>query len=138
MSTQNNRKTMSLADIKNKDKTPQAQSKGAPENKPSKSVKIVEKEDIIKKVAKESRFPQKYVRIILEETLSQIQQNLKKGHDVRFLFFGRFRIKNVKGGVVQHILTKQKVSYPPSIGVGFKASDTLKKKIRAGHKKTQG
>jgi nucleoid DNA-binding protein len=129
---------MSLADIRNKAKMPQAQSQGASGNKPSKSVKIVEKEDIIKKVAKESRFPQKYVRIILDETLSQIQQNLKKGHDVRFLFFGRFRIKNVKGGVVQHILTKQKVSYPPSIGVGFKASDTLKKKIRAGHKKTQG
>ena len=129
---------MSLADIKNKDKTSQTQIKGAPENKPAKSVKIVDKEDIIKKVAKESRFPQKYVRIIMEETLSQIQQNLKKGHDVRFLFFGRFRIKNVKGGVVQHILTKQKISYPPSIGVGFKASDILKKKIRAAHKKTRG
>ncbi len=97
--------------------------------------KVFEKEDILRKVAKETRFPLKHVRIIVDEALGQIQHGLKTGHDVRLTFFGKFRVKKVSGGFVQHVQTKERLAYPPSTTIGFKPSQTLKRKIKTTTRK---
>jgi nucleoid DNA-binding protein len=96
--------------------------------------KVFDKEDILRKVAKETRFPLKHVRLIVDEALGQIQQGLKTGHDVRLMFFGKFRVKKVSGGFVQHVQTKQRLAYAPSTTIGFKPSQTLKRKIKTTKK----
>ena len=96
--------------------------------------KVFEKEDILRKVAKETRFPLKHVRLIVDETLGQIQHGLKTGHDVRLAFFGKFRVRTVSGGFIKHIITGERLSYAPSTSIGFKPSQTLKRKIKT-HKK---
>ena len=63
--------------------------------------KVFEKEDILRKVAKETRFPLKHVRLIVDETLGQIQHGLKTGYDVRLTFFGKFRVRTVSGGFIK-------------------------------------
>lgn len=99
-----------------------------------KAVTVVQKDDIVRKVAKSERFPQKHVKIILDEALYHIQQSLKKGHDVSFMEFGRFKVKKVPGGFVQHIQTKQRLAYGPSLSIGFRPSRVLKTKITSGKK----
>ncbi len=99
-----------------------------------KAVNVVQKDDIVRKVAKSERFPQKHVKIILDEVLYHIQQSLKKGHDVSFMEFGKFKVRKVPGGFVQHIQTKQRLAYGPSLSIGFRPSRVLKTKITSGKK----
>lgn len=95
---------------------------------------IVSKEQIVRRVARSERFPQKHVKIILDEALYQIQQNLRKGHEVRFMEFGKFKLKQVKGGFVSHIQTRQRIAYGPSVGVTFRPSGVLKEKVNVKKK----
>lgn len=108
--------------------------KAKPSLKVVSNPKVFEKEDILRKVAKETRFPLKHVRLIVDETLGQIQHGLKTGHDVRLALFGKFRVRTVSGGFIKHIITGERLSYAPSTSIGFKPSQTLKRKIKT-HKK---
>ena len=112
-------------------KTP---TKAKPSIKTVSHPKVFEKEDILRKVAKETRFPLKHVRLIVDETLGQIQHGLKTGHDVRLAFFGKFRVRTVSGGFIKHIITGERLSYAPSTSIGFKPSQTLKRKIKTNKK----
>lgn len=108
--------------------------KAKPSSKTVSNPKVFEKEDILRKVAKETRFPLKHVRLIVDETLGQIQHGLKTGHDVRLAFFGKFRVRTVSGGFIKHIITGERLSYAPSTTIGFKPSQTLKRKIKTNKK----
>jgi nucleoid DNA-binding protein len=108
--------------------------KANPSSKTVSNPKVFEKEDILRKVAKETRFPLKHVRLIVDETLGQIQHGLKTGHDVRLTFFGRFRVRTLSGGFIKHIITGERLSYAPSTTIGFKPSQTLKRKIKTNKK----
>lgn len=123
--------TVIVKDHKLDPKTP---TKAKPSSKTVSNPKVFEKEDILRKVAKETRFPLKHVRLIVDETLGQIQHGLKTGHDVRLTFFGKFRVRTLSGGFIKHIITGQRLSYAPSTTIGFKPSQTLKRKIKTNKK----
>ncbi len=54
---------------------------------------IVGRQDITKRIASQSGLTQKKAAEVLEATLDSIRESLEKGHEVRLVNFGSFKVR---------------------------------------------
>lgn len=85
--------------------------------------------ELIKAVARQSKYSQRQVQEILELTLDTICLSLRYGEDVTLVGFGRFETRDHKEIEKYNPQTKQKMIVPAKRSCGFKPAPGMKAKI---------
>ncbi len=90
------------------------------------------KNDVVRKVAQETRLSQRAVGDALNSAVKVITQALKDGRTVTFPGFGTFYTSQRREGTVRHIRTKEAIKVPARRVAGFRAGEQLKQSVRTG------
>src|SRR2546423_14538832 len=98
----------------------------------------VYKNDIVRKVAQDTRLSQRIVGDALNSTVKVITQTLKEGKTVTFPGFGTFYTSNRAEGTVKHIRTKERIKVPARRVAAFRVGELLKKSVRNAKPEKQG
>lgn len=85
--------------------------------------------ELIKAVARQSKYSQRQVQEILELTLDTICLSLRYGENVTLVGFGTFEVRDHKAVTKYNPQTKQLMDHPAKRSCGFKVSKTLKVKV---------
>ncbi len=88
------------------------------------------KEELISKIAKETRLSQRIVADVLTDALRQITQAVAEGKQVHLVGFGVFEARHRGEGQVKHIKTGKTISYPARLLPIFRAGDLFKQAVR--------
>jgi nucleoid DNA-binding protein len=84
------------------------------------------KQDLIKRVVRETRCTKRLASQIVDLFFSSITKALKKGEEVTFVGFGTFRKSNRKARIARNPLTGGAVKVPRRNVVRFAAGKALK------------
>lgn len=90
----------------------------------------VYKNDIVRKVAQDTRLSQRVVGDALNSAVKLITQALHEGKTVTFPGFGTFYTSNRSEGTVKHIKTRELIKVPARRVAGFRVGELLKKSVR--------
>ncbi len=93
-------------------------------------MKHMYKEELIRKVARETRLSQRIVADVLTDMLHQISAALAEGKKVSLLGFGAFEARQRRAGKVKHIKTRHVITYPARLLPIFRAGELLKRAVR--------
>jgi DNA-binding protein HU-beta len=85
------------------------------------------KSDAIKRIAKETRLPQRVVSDVVEASHRLIEAELRQGGRVVFPGFGTFRTSHRQAGKVRSIRTGRTVEYPARTVAVFTVGEYLKR-----------
>ena len=88
------------------------------------------KEQLVKKVAKETRLSQRLVSDVLKETFRQITSALADKGQVTFMGFGSFYTRQRKASEVKSPQTGKAIKVPAMRLAVFRAGALLKKAVR--------
>ncbi len=88
------------------------------------------KEQLIKHLAKKNRRPLHHYREALTEIFDGIQEKLADGKDIKLLGFGRFYTRVHKAGKGRNFKTGKQIEYKPVRVVVFHAGELLKKVVK--------
>src|SRR4051794_28226450 len=88
------------------------------------------KNDVMRKVAQDTRLSQRVVGDALKSAVKVISQALKEGKTVTFPGFGTFYTSTRKEGTVKHIRTKQVIKVAARRVAAFRVGEQLKKGVR--------
>jgi DNA-binding protein HU-beta len=89
------------------------------------------KTEVIRRVAKGTRLPQRVVGEALDATFKAIQQTLREGKTVIFPGFGTFYTSQRQEGQARDFRTGETISYPARRVASFRAGAILKRAARA-------
>ncbi len=89
------------------------------------------KTEIIKRVAKDTRLSQRAVSDVINATLKVVQWSMSHGTEARFPGFGTFYTRQQKEGKVRDIRTRKIISIPARRVAAFRVGDVLKRTARA-------
>ncbi len=91
---------------------------------------IVGRQDITRRIASQSGLTQKKAAEVLEATLDSIRESLEKGHEVRLVNFGSFKVRRsaARQGVNPRDRTK-KITVPAKERVRFSPGKELAKAV---------
>lgn len=84
------------------------------------------KETLVKSVAKETRYTQDQVSIILDSIVGNIKKSMAKNEKVTLIGFGTFSAKFRGASTGYNISTKKPMPIPPMFIPAFKAGDSLR------------
>lgn len=87
------------------------------------------KADLILEVAENTDIPASEVEVVVEELLSTVERELKKGNQLKILGFGILRRKDRKARKGTSPTTHEHIVIPASSTVDFKPSKILLQKI---------
>ena len=96
------------------------------------------KNDIVRKVARDTRLSQKDVRDALNGMVQVVTQALREGKTVTLPGFGTFYTSNRREGTVKHIKTKQVIKVPARRVAAFRVGALLKKSVRNEKEEKRG
>lgn len=88
------------------------------------------KEELIKHLAKKNRRTKQHYRVALTEILDGIKDKLADSKDIQLLGFGRFYTRMHKAGKGRNFKTGEVKEYKPVRVVEFHPGDILKKAVR--------
>ncbi len=88
------------------------------------------KDELVKRIAKNTRYPQKTVLEVLNTATKEIRNGLKEGKRVQLIGFGTFYVSKRGESKVRHIKTKEVITVPPRNVAKFRAGDLLRKAVR--------
>jgi len=91
----------------------------------------VYKNDVVRKVAQDTRLSQRVVSDALNSMVNVVSQALRDGKTVTFPGFGTFYTSNRGEGTVKHIRTKETIKVPARRVAAFRVGDTLKRSVRS-------
>src|SRR4030088_782029 len=90
----------------------------------------VYKNDVVRKVAQDTRLSQRVVSDALNSMVNVVSQALREGKTVTFPGFGTFYTSNRGEGTVKHIRTKETIKVPARRVAAFRVGELLKKSVR--------
>ncbi|MBO4361028.1 MAG: HU family DNA-binding protein [Eubacteriaceae bacterium] len=88
------------------------------------------KQDLVRKIAKESDVTIKQAALVLDKTLDIITDALAEGEKVQLVGFGTFEARKRAGRIGRNPRTNQPVDIKPSRVPSFKAGAKLKAKVK--------
>ena len=88
------------------------------------------KNDVVRKVAQDTRLSQRAVGDALTSALKVITQALKDGKTVTLPGFGTFYTSHRSEGTVKHIRTQETITVPARRVAGFRVGELLKQGVR--------
>lgn len=88
------------------------------------------KQELVRKVAKESDVTIKQATLVLDNTLEAIADALAEGEKVQLVGFGTFETRKRLGRVGRNPRTNEPVTIKPSRVPSFKAGAKLKAKVK--------
>jgi len=91
----------------------------------------VYKNDIVRKVAQDTRLSQRIVGDALSSAVKLITQALREGKTVTLPGFGTFYTSNRREGTVKHIRTHETIKVPARRVAAFRVGELLKKSVRS-------
>ena len=89
----------------------------------------ISKKKLTQKVAEKLGLTQKETKEVIDETINEIIEEVKKGNEVTFFKFGTFKEKIHKAKEGFNPKTKEKIQIPTSKTISFKVSSKLKEII---------
>src|SRR5579864_7697207 len=90
----------------------------------------VYKNDVVRKVAQDTRLSQRVVGDALNSAVKVISQALREGKTVTLPGFGTFYTSQRAEGTVKHIRTKETITVPARRVAAFRVGELLKKGVR--------
>jgi DNA-binding protein HU-beta len=96
------------------------------------------KNDIVRRVAQETRMKQRDVSDAVTGALKVITQTLREGKTVTFPGFGTFYTSNRAEGTVKHIRTGERIKVPARRVAAFRVGELLKRSVRTTKVEKQG
>jgi nucleoid DNA-binding protein len=93
-------------------------------------VKSIRKDELIDRVAQHTRLPKKDIRQILEAVVQEIGAALAEGEKVKLSRFGTFDLRHYPQRMGTNPKTGEPVLHPERYAPSFRASTTLKRRIR--------
>lgn len=97
----------------------------------------MDKTEIVKRVAKTTRLPQKTVSDVLNTSIKEIQANLTIGRKVRFIGFGTFYTRTRPAMESYSVRDRKKIQVPAIRLAGFRAGALLKRAVRQNLKQVK-
>ncbi|MBR2781123.1 MAG: HU family DNA-binding protein [Eubacteriaceae bacterium] len=88
------------------------------------------KQDLVRKIAKESDVTIKQAALALDKTLDAITDALAEGEKVQLVGFGTFEARQRSGRIGRNPRTNEPVDIKPSKVPSFKAGAKLKAKVK--------
>ena len=88
------------------------------------------KNDVVRKVAQDTRLSQRAVSDALNSMVNVVSQALHEGKTVTFPGFGTFYTSIRGEGTVKHIRTKETIKVPARRVAAFRVGEVLKKSVR--------
>lgn len=92
----------------------------------------ITKIQVIKNISRDTSLKQEHVGKVVHALIQEIQQNLKHGHSVKFVNFGKFVPKENKAGMKRNPKTSQPVYKEASVRPHFTAFDGFKDAVNGG------
>ncbi|MFL5658307.1 MAG: HU family DNA-binding protein [Ktedonobacteraceae bacterium] len=86
--------------------------------------------ELIARLAKKNRRPQKFYHDAIAEILEGIRTALADGKEVRLMGFGTFYTRTKKGGKGMNFKTKKPMEYKSVRLAAFRAGSELKRTVR--------
>src|SRR4051812_20711444 len=96
------------------------------------------KTDLIKRVSKETRLPQRMVADVVAASHRLIEQTLRAGQTVTFPGFGTYYTRDRQAGQVRDVRTSKMVNYPARTVAAFRVGDVLKRAVRGERRTGRG
>jgi DNA-binding protein HU-beta len=90
----------------------------------------VYKNDVVRKVAQDTRLSQRAVSDALNSMVNVVSQALREGKTVTLPGFGTFYTSIRGEGTVKHIRTKETIKVPARRVAAFRVGEVLKKSVR--------
>jgi DNA-binding protein HU-beta len=87
------------------------------------------KKDVIASIAKRTGIAQKDVELVLNTNAEIVVEGLRKGEEVAIVGLGKLATSNRSGRTARNPRTGAEVQVPPSIGVKFKPSTSVKTEL---------
>jgi nucleoid DNA-binding protein len=91
--------------------------------------------ELIRRVAKSERLPQRVVADVVNATLRLTEATLKAGDSLVYPGFGKFYPSKRPGGQIKHVKTKKLIKYEARTVAAFTAGAILKRAV-AGKRRT--
>ncbi len=88
------------------------------------------KEELIKHLAKKHRRSQQHYRTAITEIFESITEKLADGKEIQLIGFGTFYTRQHKGGKGTNFKTKQQIEYKPVRQAAFRPGNQLKRAVR--------
>jgi DNA-binding protein HU-beta len=101
-------------------------------------VNDVYKNDVVRKVAQDTRLSQRVVGDALNSAVQVIGQALRDGKTVTFPGFGTFYTSHRGEGTVKHIRTKEPITVPARRVAAFRVGELLKQSVRTANPAKHG
>ena len=98
----------------------------------------VYKNDVVRKVAQDTRLSQRVVGDALNSAVNVISQALREGKTVTFPGFGTFYTSQRAEGTVKHIRTKETITVPARRVAAFRVGALLKQGVRDAKAEKRG
>ncbi len=96
------------------------------------------KNDVVRRVAQDTRLSQRVVGDALNSMVKVISQALREGKTVTFPGFGTFYTSQRGEGTVQHIKTRETITVPARRVAAFRVGELLKKGVRDAKPEKRG
>lgn len=97
----------------------------------------MDKSELIKRVAKKTRLPQKTVADVVAASIKEIQSNLTIGRKVRIIGFGTFYTRIRPASESYSVRDREKIQVPEIRLAGFRPGLLLKKAVRQNLKQVK-
>src|SRR6266536_753636 len=91
--------------------------------------------ELVRRVAMETRLNQKFVSEVLQEAIGQIQDELKRGEKVQLTGFGVFYTRQRPASEVRNFQTDETMTIPAMTVPAFRPGMLLKKAVRKGSRR---
>src|SRR5438105_1779164 len=92
--------------------------------------------ELVRRVAMETRLNQKFVSQVLQEFLNQVQAELKRGEKVQLTGFGVFYTRQRPESEVRNFQTEEMMTVPAMRVPAFRPGELLKKAVRRNKRAT--
>src|SRR5664279_4364831 len=96
------------------------------------------KTDVVRRVARETRLSQRVVSDVIGATHRLIEETLRESKSVTFPGFGTFQTSQRQGGKVKHVRTGEEISYPSRQVATFHVGEVLKRAVRGENRRGKG